>query len=73
MKYINMIKFLNDNGILLQQAVIADTVDSFIPIGTNISNEQYEDICETIFQKYLEDINADIIDLVKKEIIKRNL
>lgn len=33
MKYCEMVKFLNDNGILLLQPVIADTVDTLLPKG----------------------------------------
>lgn len=53
MKYGDMIKFLNDNGILLMQPVIADTVDTLLPIGWTGTEEYYEELCEKSFDAYL--------------------
>lgn len=52
-KYGEMIKFINDNGILLMQPVIADTVDTLLPIGWKGSDEEYERLCEKCFDAYL--------------------
>ena len=77
MKYGEMIKFMNDNGILLMQPIIADTVDTLLPIGCNISEEEYEEICECIFDKYLDEADDatfnDIWDLVEEELMERNI
>ena len=74
MKYCEMIKFLNDNGILLMQPVIADMVDSQLPIGVDISENKFEEICESVFNKFLEsDFNSDtnVYDLVEEELTNR--
>ena len=74
MKYGEMIKFMNDNGILLMQPIIADTVDTLLPIGCNISEEEYEEICEAIFDEYLNNVDNPDLDvwyLVDEELTKR--
>ena len=74
MKYGEMIKFMNDNGILLMQPIIADTVDTLLPIGCNISEEEYEEICEAIFDEYLNNADNPDLDvwyLVDEELTKR--
>lgn len=77
MKYSEMVKFLNDNGILLLQPVIADTVDTLLPIGCDISEEEYEEICDCIFDGYLDKADDatldDIWDLAEEELMKRNI
>lgn len=74
MKYSKMIKFMNDNGILLMQPVVADTVDSLLPIGCDISDDEYEEICDCVFNEYLNNTDnpeLDIWYLVDEELIKR--
>lgn len=75
MKYSEMTKFLNDNGILLLQPIIADTVDILLPIGCNMAEEEYEEICDCVFDGYLDKADDatldDIWDLAEEELIKR--
>ena len=74
MKYSKMIRFLNDNGILLMQAVIANEVDNQIPIGCNMSEDEYEQICEAVYQTHLEnalDPDIDVWYLVDEELTRR--
>ena len=71
-----MIKFLNDNGILLMQAVIANEVDNQIPIGHSVSEDEFEQICKNVFKKYLENAlepDLDIWYLVDEELTKRRI
>ena len=44
---------MNDNGILLMQPLVADAVDTLLPIGCNMSDDEYEDICDCIFTECL--------------------
>ena len=72
MKYSEMVKFLNDNGIMLMQAVIANEVNS--QLSTSISDDKFEDVCESIFKAYLDnalDPDIDIWYLVDEELTKR--
>lgn len=72
MKYGEMIKFLNDNGIMLMQAVIANEVDNQLP--RSVFEVEYEEICEAVYQLYLEnalDPDIDIWYLVDEELTKR--
>lgn len=74
MKYSEMIKFLNDNGILLMQAVIANEVDSQLEHG--VSEDEFEDICKTVYKTFLGsclDSNADTWNMVHDELCKRGL
>ena len=76
MKYSEMIKFMNDNGIRLIQPLVADTVDSSLPLGIDISEEEYESICESVFDTYLDNMDDDqtlddIWDYAEQELIKR--
>lgn len=74
MKYNEMIKFLNNNGILLMQPIIADAVDSMIPIGYNMSEEEYENICEKIFNDYINSLDEpDIWELIRDEFLRRGI
>ena len=74
MKYNEMIKFLNNNGILLMQPIIADAVDSMIPIGYNMSEEEYENICEKIFNDYINSSDEpDIWELIRDEFLRRGI
>lgn len=71
MKYSEMTKFLNDNGIYVMQPVIANMVDARIPIGCNISDDEFEDICKSVYNAYLGVINVDVWELVNDELVKR--
>jgi hypothetical protein len=74
MKYGEMMKFLNDNGIMLMQVVIANEVDNQLPIRSNVSEDEFEEICEIVFKEYLEnafDPDLDIWYLVDEELTKR--
>ena len=72
MKYNEITKFLNDNGIMVMQAVIANEVDA--QLVRSIDEDEFEQICEVIYQTYLEnalDPNIDIWYLVDEELTKR--
>jgi hypothetical protein len=74
MKYGEMMKFLNDNGIMLMQVVIANEVDNQLPISSNVSEDEFEEICEIVFKEYLEnafDPDLDIWCLVDEELTNR--
>ena len=51
MKYSEMTKFLNDNGIYVMQPVIANQVDAQLP--HSIPDEEFEDICASVYDMYL--------------------
>jgi hypothetical protein len=72
MKYGEMIKFLNDNGIMLMQAVISNEVDA--QLLTGISEEEFEEICECVYKTYLDNVldpDIDIWYLVDEELTTR--
>ena len=70
MKYGEMVKFMNDNGILVMQPVIANELDA--QLETGIADEEFENICETVYEQYLDSIEEpDIWWLVNDELIKR--
>ena len=70
MKYREMTKFLNDNGIYVMQPVIANEVDA--QLETEITDEEYEDVCKTLYEQYLGCIEEpDIWWLVNDELVKR--
>ena len=70
MKYSKMVKFLNDNGILVMQPVIASTVDS--QLEDNIPEEEFEDVCAAVFDLYLSCYEEpDIWELVDEELTRR--
>ena len=74
MKYRDMIKFMNNNGILLMQPLVADAVDTLLPIGCNMSDDEYEDICDCIFTECLGivcDGTDDKWEVTKRELTKR--
>ena len=76
MKYCEMVKFLNDNGILLIQPIIADAVDSLYPLDTILYDEDFEEICEAVYRAYMgiiSDSEPDIYELVREEFKKRNI
>lgn len=75
MKYSEMIKFMNDNGILLMQPVIADAVDS--QLEHSINEDLFEDICASVFQTYVDNVpfnpELDVWYLVDDELVRRGL
>ena len=70
MKYGEMTQFLNDNGIMVIQPVIANEVNSQLEVV--ISDNEFEEICEKIYNIYLDCIEEpDIWYLVDEELTKR--
>lgn len=70
MKYGEMVKFLNDNGIMVKQPVIANEVSA--QAQTNIPTDEFEEICAKIYEIYLDCIEEpDIWYLVDEELTKR--
>lgn len=70
MKYGEMTRFLNDNGILVMQPVIASELDA--QLETEITDDEYENICTTVYEQYLDSIEEpDIWWLVNDELVKR--
>lgn len=70
MKYSEMVKFLNDNGILVMQPVIASEVNS--QLEYSVSEEEFEDICKCVEDAYLSAYEEpDIWELVDEELIRR--
>lgn len=70
MKYSEMVKFLNDNRILVMQPVIAIELEA--QLETEITDDEYENICETVYEQYLDSIEEpDIWWLVNDELVKR--
>ena len=70
MKYSEMVKFLNDNGILVMQPVIASTLDS--QLEHDIPEEEFEDICKSVEDAYLCAYEEpDIWELVDEELTAR--
>ena len=72
MKYREMTKFLNDIGILAMQPVIANYLDA--QLETDISDDEFEEICEEVFDCYLGSIEEpDIWRLIDKVLKDREL
>ena len=70
MKYGEMTQFLNDNGIMVIQPVIANEVNSQLEVV--ISDNEFEEICEKIYNIYLDCIEEpDIWYLVNDELVAR--
>lgn len=70
MKYTEMTKFLNDNGIMAIQPVIANEVSA--QLETDIPEDEFEEICATVCEIYLDClIEPDIWYLVDEELTKR--
>lgn len=70
MKYSEMTKFLNDNGIKVMQPVIANEVNAQLEV--NISEDEFEEICAKIYDIYLDCIEEpDIWYLVDEELTER--
>ena len=74
MRYGKMVKFLNDNGIMVMQAVIANEVDA--QLFTGIEDDLFEEICDKIFMTYIDSVFDDepcIKNLVADELKSRGL
>ena len=70
MKYSEMTKFLNNNGIMVMQPVIANEVNAQLEV--DISEDEFEEICAEIYNIYLDCIEEpDIWYLVDEELTKR--
>lgn len=70
MKYSEMVKFLNDNGICVMQPVIASEVDA--QLEHSIPEEEFEDICEKVEDAYLCSSKEPVIwELVRDELERR--
>lgn len=70
MKYKEMVKFLNDNGICVMQPVIASEVSTQLEV--DISDEDFEEVCDEIYAAYLYcDTELDTWSLVHNELIRR--
>lgn len=52
MKYSEMVKFLNNNGIYAIQPIIASEVDA--QLEKDISDEEFEIVCDKIYGVYLD-------------------
>lgn len=70
MKYSEMVKFLNDNGIDAIQPIIANEVSA--QLEQNITDEEFESVCHKIYGIYLDCIEEpDIWYLVDEELVNR--
>lgn len=70
MKYSEMTKFLNDNGILVMQPVIANQVSA--QLAHDIPEEEFEDICASVYNTYLGCFEEpDTWQLIDEELTKR--
>ena len=68
-----MTKFLNENGILVVQPVIANEVDAQLMNG--IDEDVFEEICAKVYETYLQnwDEAPNIWNLVDEELKARGL
>lgn len=72
MKYSEMVKFLNDNGIYVIQPVIASELSA--QLEHSVSEEEFEKICKCVEDIYLDiccDNEPNIWQLVNDELVKR--
>jgi hypothetical protein len=72
MKYSEMVKFLNDNGIYVIQPVIANELSA--QLEHSIPEEEFEEICASVEYVYLDicsDNEPNIWQLVNDELVKR--
>jgi hypothetical protein len=67
MKYSEMVKFLNDNGICVMQAVIANEVSA--QLLESIPEEEFENVCATIYDKYLDVISEPDIWVLVHDVL----
>ena len=72
-RYSEMTKFLNENGILVVQPVIANEVDG--QLRESIDEDAFEEICSKVYNDFLEkwDEAPQIYDLVDAELKERGL
>lgn len=72
-RYSEMTKFLNSNGILVVQPVIANEVDAQLMNG--IDEDVFEEICAKVYETYLQnwDEAPNIWNLVDEELKARGL
>lgn len=72
MKYCEMVKFLNDNGICAVQPMIASELSG--QLDHDIPEEEFEDICASVEETYIDmccDQEPSIWRLVNDELEKR--
>lgn len=70
MKYSEMVKFLNDNDILVIQPVIANEVEC--QLQNDIPEDEFENICEQIYKELLDCIEEPYLwQMVNDELVKR--
>lgn len=70
MKYSEMTKFLNNNGIYVMQPVIANEVNAQLEV--DIPEDEFEEICVKVYAVYLDCIEEpDIWYLVDEELTRR--
>ena len=70
MKYSEMVKFLNDNGIDAIQPIIASEVNA--QLEKSIDDKEFEDVCHKIYGTYLDsDEEPDMWCLVDEELVTR--
>ena len=70
MKYREMTKFLNDNGICAMQPVIANELEA--QLKNDITDEEFEEICTEVMDAYLSCFEEpDIWELVNYELTQR--
>lgn len=72
-RYSEMTKFLNENGILVVQPVIANEVDA--QLADSIDEDVFEEICAKVYETYLQnwDEAPNIWNLVDEELKARGL
>lgn len=70
MKYSEMVKFLNENGIDAIQPIIASEVGA--QLERDITDEEFESVCDEIYGLYLDcDEEPDMWCLVDEELTAR--
>lgn len=70
MKYSEMVKFLNDNGIDAIQPMIASEVNA--QLEKDVADEDFENICHKAYGKYLNsDVEPDMWCLVDEVLTER--
>lgn len=74
MKYLEMLKFMLKHNIAVMQPVIASEVSS--QLAVHVSDEKFEEICEEVYDKYLDDCDDPDLDIwyvVDEVLCKHNL